>query len=400
MNDIHFRKKRRIAPSRAVSGVALAFVAVGAILLFILGNARNSNSVEKGVAPGSAQAHLSPDEVRQSVIVKAAEKASPAVVSIGVVTTRVVRERSPGYDEFFDFFFRDFVPPSRLYQYREAIPDIGSGFIVSPDGYIVTNEHVVHGAEEISVVTPDGLTLPGTLKGVHEASDVAIVKVDGKELPCLELGDSDNLMVGEWALAVGNPFGNLIEDARPSVTLGVVSAKMRSFKPASGGKVYVDMIQTDAAINPGNSGGPLVNEYGQAIGMNTFIFTRSGGSLGIGFAIPINRVKRVLDEVKKYGKVRPVWLGFTVTTVNEQTAGTLGLPAGGALVGSVELRSPADTAGLKAGDIIVRVDGKKIQDADDVINAFGSALVGETFSLDVLRKNQQLHLTLTAKELR
>ncbi|RJP16617.1 MAG: PDZ domain-containing protein [Candidatus Abyssobacteria bacterium SURF_5] len=393
---IEFRKKRRIAPHRAISGIALAFLMLAVAGLFILQAPRNSHSLEPPQPSGQSRPPTQ-EEVR-TVIVDAAGKASPAVVSIGVVTTQVVRGHFPEYDEFFHFFFGDIMPPSRLYRYRQAIPNIGSGVIVSPDGYVVTNEHVVHGAEEITVVTPDGLTLTGELAGVHEPSDIAIIKVDAENLPYVAMGDSDDLMVGEWAIAIGNPFGNLLEDAHPSVTLGVVSAKMRSFKPDPSGRVYVDMIQTDAAINPGNSGGPLVNYKGEAIGINTFIFTRSGGSLGIGFAIPINRVKKILDEVERYGRVRDVWLGFTVATVDEETARALGLPAGGALVRSVEMRSPADQAGLRAGDIITHVNARAIRNADDVITAFGSALVGESFSITVLQKNQELALTLNAQE--
>ncbi len=399
---IEFRKKHRLAPSRALSGAALVFVAFAAVLLFAVMRLSGigPSAIEK-TRPGVADAEPASESVsrsRRNAIVTAAERVDPAVVSIGVVTTRIVRGVNPTYDEFFDYFFRDFLPPTRQYKYRESIPNIGSGVIVSPDGYVVTNEHVVHGAEEITVVTPDGLTLSGKLVGIHEASDIAIIKVDADNLPYAPLGDSDNLMVGEWAIAIGNPFGNLIEDAHPSVTVGVVSAQKRSFKPGSGGKVYDDMIQTDAAINPGNSGGPLVNADGQVIGINTFIFTRSGGSLGVGFAIPINRVKKILEEVRKYGKVRDVWLGFTVITVDGETARALGLPAGGALIRAVERGSPADEAGLMPGDVIARVNNRVISDADDALSAFGSVLVGEKFSIDALRKNNELHLTLVAQE--
>jgi serine protease Do len=386
-------------PSRTVSGIALVFLGLAVVAMLLLQHSANS---QPALIPARTENRRPPtqDEVR-TVIVDAAKKASPAVVSINVVTTKLVRARSTDYDNFLDFFFGDMLPPGHLYKYRENIPNIGSGVIVSPNGYIVTNEHVVHGAEEITVVTPDGLTLPGKLMGVHEASDIAVIKVNTKEdLPYVRMGDSDGLLVGEWAIAIGNPFGNLIEDAHPSVTLGVISAKARSFKPGTDGKVYVDMIQTDAAINPGNSGGPLVNYKGEAVGINTFIFTRSGGSLGIGFAIPINRVKKILNEVERYGKVRDVWLGFTVTTVDEQTARALGLPAGGALVRSVELGSPADKAGLQPGDIISHVNKRAIHEADDVLTAFGSALVGESFPITALRKNQELHLTLLAEEAR
>jgi len=398
---LEFRRKQRVTSGRMASFTILGFF--GLVVILILTLSRLSGSTQKPVVTATLGAVTeSADEsitsCRRNAIVNAAEKVGPAVVSISVVTTRIVRGRNPMYDDFFDFFFRDFIPPTRYYRYREAVPNIGSGVIVSPDGYVVTNEHVVQGAEEIAVVTPDGLKLAGTLLGEHEASDIAVIKVDAKDLPHVLLGDSNVLMVGEWAIAIGNPFGNLIEDAHPSVTVGVISARKRSFKPDRGGRVYDDMIQTDAAINPGNSGGPLVNAEGEVIGINTFIFTRSGGSLGIGFAIPINRVKKILAEVKEYGKVRNVLLGFTVVNIDPDTARALGLPAGGAVVNSVGINSPAHEAGLKPGDVIVRVNNRNIGDADDAVTAFGSVLVGEKFSIDVLRKSEELHLTLTAQE--
>jgi serine protease Do len=398
---IEFRRKQRISSGRMVGLTILGFF--GLVVILTLTLTRLSGLTQEPVVTATlAEATESADDSitssRRNAIVTAAEKVGPAVVSINVVTTRIVRGRNPMYDDFFDFFFRDFIPPARYYRFREAVPNIGSGVIVSPDGYVVTNEHVVQGAEEITVVTPDGLELSGTLLGEHEGSDIAIIKVDGTDLPYAPLGDSGTLMVGEWAIAIGNPFGNLIEDAHPSVTVGVISARRRAFKPDRGGRVYDDMIQTDAAINPGNSGGPLVNAEGDVIGINTFIFTRSGGSLGIGFAIPINRVKKILAEVKEYGKVRDVLLGFTVLTIDADRARALGLPAGGAVVNSVGINSPAHEAGLKPGDVIVRVNNRAIVDANDAVTAFGSVLVGEMYSIDVLRKNEELHLTLIAQE--
>ncbi|RJP74883.1 MAG: PDZ domain-containing protein [Candidatus Abyssobacteria bacterium SURF_17] len=402
MNDnVEFRRNYRPPAARPMSLLALLLVGVVAVAGFVLLRASRLGSPEPRAEEKPLAVQLAGESIsqsRQNAIVNAASKAGPAVVSIGVTATRIVRGVDPLYDEFFDYFFRDFVPPARYYKYRETIPKIGSGVIVSPDGYVVTNEHVVQDAEEITVATSDGRTQPGKLVGVHEASDVAIIKVEAENLPYARLGDSDNLAVGEWAIAIGNPFGSLIEDAQPSVTVGVVSARKRSFKPGSSGRVYNDMIQTDAAINPGNSGGPLINADGEVIGINTFIFTRSGGSMGVGFAIPINRVKTILDEVKKYGRVRDVWLGFTVITVDPESARALGLPAGGAVVRSVEIGSPAEKAGLKPGDVLERINNRIIRDSDDALAAFGSVLVGDTFSIDVLRGSKELHLELVPHE--
>ncbi len=369
--------------------------------LVFLGSGRMGSGLSVAAEPEKAAARSLNESVtlsRQSAIVTAARKVSPSVVSIGVVTTRIVRGRNPRYDDLFDSFFRDFLPPV-YYKRREAVPDVGSGVIVSDDGYVVTNNHVVQGAESITVVTPDGRKLDGKLVGVHESSDIAIIMVEGEDLPYAPLGDSDDLMVGEWAIAIGNPFGNLIEDAQPSVTVGVISARKRSFRP-TGGQVFDDMIQTDAAINPGNSGGPLVNAAGEVIGINTFIFTRSGGSLGIGFAIPINRIKKMLAEVREYGGIREVWLGFKIFEVDKETARALGLPAGGAVVGKVEIDGPADDAGIRPGDVITRINSRVVKNTDDALRAFGSVLVGETFSIDVLRKDGELRLELIAAEMK
>jgi serine protease Do len=398
--EIEFRRKNRIVPGRAPRFVAIGFLVFFGMLIFLLSRQTahepSAQSVSEEVASAAQTANDSITESRRNAIVTAAERVSPSVVSIGMVTTRIVRGRNPRYDDFFDSFFRDFLPPV-YYKRREAIPEVGSGVIVSPDGYIATNYHVVQGAESITIVTPDGRELSGKLVGVHEDSDIAIIKVDAEDLPYSPLGDSDNLLVGEWAIAVGNPFGNLIEDAQPTVTIGVISARKRSFTH-SGGKVYDDMIQTDASINPGNSGGPLVNAAGEVIGINTFIFSRSGGSLGIGFAIPINRVKKMLKEVREHGKIRAVWLGFLVVDIDRQTARALGLPAGGAVVSSVTIDGPADKAGLKPGDVVMRINSRLIETTSDAVSAFGSVLVGETFSIDVLREDEELQLSLTAAE--
>jgi serine protease Do len=397
---IAFRRKYRVSSGRISPYLIVVIVAFFVGLVSVLYQFRSTPPTRNSGAPAVAATQSADDSIaasRRNAIVRAAEKVGPAVVSIGVVTTRIVRGRNPMYDEFFDSFFRDFVPPT-YYQRREAIPNIGSGVVVSRDGYIVTNYHVIQGAEKITIGTPDGRMLPGALAGMHEASDIAILKVAAEGLPYAPLGDSDDLMIGEWAIAIGNPFGNLIEDAHPSVTVGVISARKRSFKPGGGGQIYDDMIQTDASINPGNSGGPLVNAEGAVIGINTFILSSTGGSLGIGFAIPINRVKKMLAEVEQYGTVRHAWLGFTVLNIDEQTARSLGLPVGGAIVNSVDPNSPADEAGLKPGDVIVRVNTRVIRNANDAASAFGSVLVGESFSIDLLRKDEELRVTLIARE--
>ncbi len=347
------------------------------------------------VPPSQAQEEITQN--RRNAIVTAAKKAKPAVVSIGVTVTRAYRPLDPFYDNFFDSFFRDFFYPRR---YRQQIPRIGSGFVFDERGYILTNQHVISGAEEITLTLSDGRQFQGKLMGEDRASDVAVIKIDAENLPRVELGDSDNLITGEWAIAIGNPFGNLIEESQPTVTVGVISATNRSFRPESSQEhIYRDMIQTDAAINPGNSGGPLVNAEGKAIGINTFIFTKSGGSLGIGFAIPINKAKRVVEELIRYGKVRPVWYGFQAQDVTPEFAQALSLEqARGIIVTYVEKGSPAQRAGLAKGDVILEADGRRIADAEDAKLMFYSHLVGDSITITVLRKGKSQTLTIVLEE--
>ena len=249
-----------------------------------------------GVVPGGTACAAPQEEVansRRTAVVRAAERVSPAVVSVVVTQVQVVT-----YDPFggfgFDNFFRDFFPPR---QYRQEVKSMGSGIIISADGDIITNAHVVRNATKIKVTLPSKQEFDAELEGIDNARDLALLKVSARGLPFVPLGNSDDLMIGEWVIAFGNPFGFLLEDAQPTVTVGVISALHRDVKSGRG-QVMSDMIQTDAAINPGNSGGPLVNADGQVIGINTFIFTHSGGSEGIGFARPTNEVARFVAEVR------------------------------------------------------------------------------------------------------
>ncbi len=327
----------------------------------------------------------------------AAQRVGPSVVTISVVSTRMVQS-SPFANEFFDPFFRDMIPS---YRYREQIPSMGSGFIISSKGYVLTNEHVVHGADKITVILADGRSFTGKVLGSHPQYDVAIVKIEGDRLPVASLGTSTDLMIGEWAIAIGNPFGFLLNDTQPTVTAGVISATRRDIKAGSSGEgIYKDMIQTDAAINPGNSGGPLVNANGDVIGVNTFIFTKSGGSEGIGFAIPIDAVKRVVDELIRYGKVRNVWIGVGTWDITPYLAERLGTKdRNGLYIASVEKGSPADKAGAKVGDVIRKVNGTPIGDVNEAYRALFGANVGDTITLTVERAGKQVPLRLTLEEL-
>ena len=339
------------------------------------------------------------DQSRRTAIVRAAERVGPSVVTLSVVQTRIVQTSPLGVgDEFFQPFFRDMVPQ---YRYQEQIPSMGSGFIISPDGYVLTNEHVIRGADQIKAILPDGRSFAGRVVGSHSQYDLAVVKIEGKNLPVAPLGTASDLMVGEWAIAIGNPFGFLLNDAQPSVTAGVISATHRDIKSQSDENgIYKNMIQTDAAINPGNSGGPLLNGRGEVIGVDTFIFSKGGGgSIGIGFAIPIDAAKRVVDEILKYGKVRNVWIGVRTWELTPYVAERLGTSdRNGLYVSVVERGSPADKAGMKVGDIIRKVNGIAIRDVREAYRAIFGASVGDTITLTVDRDTKQITFRLLLEE--
>jgi serine protease Do len=227
---------------------------------------------------------------RQNAITHAVAEIAPAVVSVNVIKTQIVRGRIPSNFGFFGFF--DFFGPV-----QRKVQSIGSGVIYDPQGYIITNAHVVNGATEIKVVLPDQREFAAELIGIDAVHDIAKLRIKSNQLPHARLGNSDNLMVGEWSIALGNPYGYLMNDAKPSVTVGVISALGRNISQDQGGSEYLNMIQTDTAINQGNSGGPLVNIHGEVIGINTFIFSETGGSIGLGFAIPINTVKGLMGNI-------------------------------------------------------------------------------------------------------
>ena len=263
---------------------------------------------------------------------------------------------------------------------------LGSGFIIGPDGLILTNYHVVDNAEKITVRLLDGREFAGKVVGKDQKTDIALVEINARDLPVAPLGDSDQLEVGEWVMAVGNPFG-----LDNTVTSGIVSAKDRQI----GAGPYDHFIQTDASINPGNSGGPLVNLQGEVIGIDTAIFSQSGGNIGIGFAIPINLVKDLLPQLKSGGKITRGWLGVSIQGITPDLAASLGLDqAKGALVSSVVQNSPADQAGIKAGDVIVGYEGKEINNANDLPFLVAGTPVGKTVSLQVFRGNKQTPLTV------
>lgn len=333
---------------------------------------------------------------RKTAITEAISRISTAVVGINV--TQLKQQR---VNPFFDPFWGGFLPYTRTFK----VDNMGSGVLVSPDGYIITNTHVVANALEIVVTLKGGKSYEAQVVGIDNLTDIALVKIEDNELPFADLGNSDELIVGEWAIALGNPLGLFDVNHQPTATAGIISGVKMDFGLKEAGHVYQDMIQTDASINPGNSGGPLVNSLGEVIGINTFIMTgsnRSSGSIGIGFAIPINRVKEVAEDLKKYGKVeRSYTTGIHVQRIDPVMQRYLRLPSSeGVIITDVEKRSSGEDAGLQVGDVILAVDGRKIKVPQDIIRVIDEGLhkVGDEVTLTVLRENNSMEIQLRLEE--
>ena len=321
-----------------------------------------------------------------------AKNASPSVVNISTVKVIKGRREIPSpfgsedpFKDFFERFFRDQMPKD----FRQR--SLGTGFIIDKDGFILTNNHVVEQTEEIKVKLADDREFTAKIVGRDPKTDLALIRIEPKSpLEPLPLGDSDQLEVGDWVVAIGNPFG-----LGNTVTAGIVSAKYRQIGTGS----YDNFIQTDASINPGNSGGPLLNTAGEVVGINSAIFSQSGGSVGIGFAIPINMAKDLLPQLKK-GKVIRGWLGVMIQKITPDLKDKLGLKdERGALVAGVTAGGPADKAGIKRGDVIVSFDGKKVKESNDLPYIVASTPVGKTAAVEVIRKGQEKSLQVKIGQL-
>ena len=327
------------------------------------------------------------------------DKVGPAVVNIR--TTERVRLDQGGPDEEMQEFLRRFFGgqmaprgrrggPSEMPQEERVQRGVGSGFIISDDGYVMTNAHVVEGADEVVVTLTDRREFKAKVLGSDARSDVALLKVDGRNLPSVRIGDSSKIRVGEWVIAIGSPF-----NLENTVTAGIISAKARDTGE------YLPLIQSDVAVNPGNSGGPLINMRGEVIGINSQIATLSGAYNGISFAVPIDEVMRVSDQIRKTGKVTRGRLGVQISEVTTDVAESLGLGrARGAEVAMVEPGGPADKAGLKTGDIILKFNGKDIERSSDLPRLVGGSAVGSRATVTVWRRGSQLDLPVTIVELR
>jgi serine protease Do len=314
---------------------------------------------------------------RRTAITEAVTRVAPAVVTVQTETVQRVANTDP-----FEMFFG-----GRGVQERRSA-GIGSGFIVTADGVIVTNAHVVSGASVINVALRDGTTYKATLAGLDELNDLAVLRIDAKGLPTAPVGSSSDLVIGEWAIAIGNPYGFILGNTEPSVTAGVISATGRNLVGQSeGGGATLDLIQTDASINPGNSGGPLVNAEGKVIGVNTVIYSPSGGSIGIGFAIPIDRAMRVADDLIKRGAPRRPWIGVRIQQPQGQTPRDV--VQGGVIVRSVVLASPAAKAGIKPGDRILQSRGRSLRNIFDWETELLDLRVGESVPLVIERDGEK-----------
>ena len=322
---------------------------------------------------------------RNTIITRTVAKVSPVVVGINVTEIRQYRDML-SMDPFWRQWFGDRV-------YNQQVKSLGSGAIVSPDGYILTNDHVAGNAVETIVTLTDGRQYNAKVIGSDQASDICLLKIDEKNLPYIKFGNSDDIMPGEWVIALGNPFGLFDVNDKPSVTVGVISATGMNIG-ASENRYYVNMIQTDASINLGNSGGPLVNAIGELIGMNTLIYTAQGssGSVGVGFAIPINKVKKVVEELKANGKVdHDFGTGLSVLTVDENVAKTYKLKTSrGVIITQIEAKSPAQKAGLQVEDIIIGINDFRVNDESSIIGIMQEFRAGDVISVKILRDNEKL----------
>jgi len=321
------------------------------------------------------------------------DQSKPAVVNIATLSHVRVRNNPLMDDPFFRRFFN--IPQQQQPRHRTK-QSLGSGVIFdAKKGLVLTNSHVIQRADQITVSLTDGRSFQAELVGSDPATDVALIKIPAEELTALILANSDQLRVGDFVVAIGNPFG-----LGQTVTSGIVSALGRSGLGIEG---YENFIQTDASINPGNSGGALVNLRGELVGINTAIFSpgQRAGNIGIGFAIPSNMVKQISDQLIEYGEVKRAYLGVQMQDITDELASAFNIPPGqGAVITSIQKGSAADEAGLQIGDVITRVDGQKLRSADSLRNTVGLLMVGQTIKIDILRNGQDKTLKATVKEIK
>lgn len=317
------------------------------------------------------------DESRRTAIVRATARVAPAVVSVNVLRTRRIRPRT--------MWESMILPPGA----QQRSTGFGSGLIVDEDGIVITNDHVISGASEIKVTLPGGRDFDAEVIGTDPVADIAVLRITGDNLPVAPMGTANGLMIGEWAIAIGNPLGNYVADSEPTVTAGVISAVDRNIAPSSEDEgFYFGMIQTDASINPGNSGGALVNAKGEVIGVNASIISRSGGSEGLGFAIPIDRALKIADDFLTHGEIRRAWVGIDVEPVEADAWGrTRGLR-----INRVAEGSPADKAALERGDMLLRANGRPLSGPLDWEGVLLDLRAGDGLALSVQGQSRTIEL--------
>jgi len=376
-------------------------VIVGLIVSARLNLSPSSNAEGIGKEAISSEGKTLEDEgvlCDDSAFIRVAEKVGPAVVSISTERTEKVTvryRRGPfGRDDIFDRFFRDFYGDSLEREFKRQ--GLGSGVIIDEDGYILTNEHVISGADKITVTLADGREFEGVLRGKDTRSDLAIIKIEAKDIPFARLGNSDDVKIGQWGIAIGNPFGYAVHSPKPTLTVGVISAVDRSLPRVEGrDRDYSGLIQTDAAINPGNSGGPLVNTRSEVVGINVAIFSTTGGYQGVGFAIPINSAKAILDTLIAGKKVLYGWLGVSVQGIDEKLAEYFSLPdTKGVIVTKVLPGSPAEKSGMRDGDILRRFAGKDVEGLEDLLRQVSKAKVGQIVKADIMRDHKPMAIDI------
>lgn len=398
------RRRSIILSVVLILGIGMGVLIAGRFDFMTPSTAQNitSSSIKSAPTP-----YTSAYDLEKSTI-NVAQKIGQAVVSISSETVRArprTQQRqyffgepfggeSP-FDDFFNRFFDDYFG-----EMPQRLRGLGSGVIISNEGYILTNEHVVGGADKLTVKLSDGRQFRAEIKGTDPRSDLAIIKINASNLPVAALGDSENLKIGQWVVAIGNPFGYVLENPEPTVTVGVISALHRSLGRGLGReRDYSDLIQTDAAINPGNSGGPLVNLAGNIIGINVAIFSTSGGYQGVGFAIPINAAKRIISQLIEGQKILYGWLGVSIQDINEDLKNYFNLQTtDGALVAQVLENSPAQKAKLREGDVIVSFDGKEVHNANELVRNVGLAQVGKKAPLEIIREGKRMAITIEIGE--
>lgn len=362
------------------------FAAAGCLMLASGCDGTRESSAAPAGQISSQNTSTSISESRRTAITRAVERVAPAVVTVQTEAIERVQ-----MDPLFEWFYG-------RSQTQRVVPGLGSGFIVGSDGTIVTNAHVIANASRVSVMQRDGTVHPARVLGTDETSDIAVLKIDARGLPVATLGNSTGVVIGEWAIAIGNPYGFVLGNSEPAVTAGVISGVGRNLLArGEGPSAYFDMIQTDASINPGNSGGPLVNADGEVIGVNSSIYSPSGGSVGLGFAIPINRVRRIVEDLLAHGEVRRPWVGIRMRYPRADNVREA--IATGAVVLTVVPGSPAARAGVQPGDIILRAGPRVVRNPFDWEALLLDLRVGERVTLRVRRGTREYDATVTVQDL-